>query len=285
MDLKELTDLLVTSSQRFNQTRFIPWWEGHHEDFTWQYKILPQETVQDAENIIAACSQEELLAPVGSMGLTLFHLLVWHNFYGAVEKMLRDGRVEGDHVNLPDHMGHGLTPFLLACSRGNLAMVRLLLEHGAKDSLSDKRNMNAYHFLAYPRFEGLAIEFDSLEKSAEQRGEIARLLTCEINQKNEDGLTPLELLLSKDNCSRYTWPLTEVFLDKGAKTDYVDQTGRTLLMLARINGHATAALQLMKRCPHLLDVADNNGVTPSGMPWITGIRLCIWRCWIMALRL
>lgn len=262
MDLKELTDLLVTSSQRFNQTRFIPWWEGHHEDFTWQYKILPQETVQDAENIIAACSQEELLAPVGSMGLTLFHLLVWHNFYGAVEKMLLDGRVEGDHVNLPDHMGHGLTPFLLACSRGNLAMVRLLLEHGAKDSLSDKRNMNAYHFLAYPRFEGLAIEFDSLEKSAEQRGEIARLLTCEINQKNEDGLTPLELLLSKDNCSRYTWPLTEVFLDKGAKTDYVDQTGRTLLMLARINGHATAALQLMKRCPHLLDVADNNGVTP-----------------------
>lgn len=262
MDLKELTDLLVTSSQRFNQTKFIPWWDGNHEDFTYQYEILPQETVQDAENIIAACGQEELLSPVGDMGLTLFHLLVWHHFYEAVEKMLCDGRVDGGNVNLPDYKGHGLTPFLLACSRGNLAMVRLLLEHGATDSLSDKRGMNAFHFLAYPRFEGLAIEFDSMEQSANQRGEIARLLTCDINQKNENGLTPLELLLSTSYCSRYTWPLTEVFLDKGAKTDYVDQTGNTLLMLARINGHNTAALQLMKHCPELLDVAGKDNMTP-----------------------
>lgn len=262
MDLKELTDLLVSSSQQFNQTRFIPWWEGNHEDFIYNYEILPQETVKDAEKILAGCSREELLSPVGSMGLTLFHLLVWHNFHGAVEKMLRDGRVEGENVNLPDHRGHGLTPFLLACSRGNLAMARLLLEHGAKDDLSDKRGMNAFHFLAYPRFEGLAVEFDSLEQSAQQRGEIARLLTCDINQKNGDGLTPLELLLSTEYSSRYTWPLTEIFLEKGAKTDYVDQAGNTLLMLARINGHSTASLQLMKHCPELLDIADNNGVTP-----------------------
>lgn len=262
MDLKALTDLLVASSEQFNQTKFISWWEGDHENFTYKYDILPEETVQSAEDIIAACGKDELLSPVGSLGLTLFHLLVWHNFYTSVEKMLDDGRVEGENVNLPDHKGHGLTPFLLACSRGNLAMVRLLLEHGAKDSLSDERGMNAYHFLAYPRFEGLAIEFNVLEQSVEQRGEIARLLTCDINQKNIDGLTPLELLLSHNYCSGYTWPLTEVFLEKGAKTDYVDEEGNTLLMMARKNGHSTAALTLMKQCPELLDVADKNGVTP-----------------------
>ncbi len=262
MDLKELTELLVTSSEQFNQTKFIPWWEGDHENFTYKYNILPEETVQDAQDIIAVCGKDALLSPVGSLGLTLFHLLVWHNFYASVEKMLDDGRVEGENVNLPDHKGHGLTPFLLACSRGNLAMVRLLLEHGARDSLSDERGMNAYHFLAYPRFEGLAIEFNALEQSVEQRGEIARLLTCDINQKNVDGLTPLELLLSHDYCSSYTWPLTKVFLEEGAKTDYVDEEGNTLLMMARKNGHSTAALTLMKQCPELLDVADKNGVTP-----------------------
>lgn len=169
MNLKELTDLLVTSSEKFNQTKFIPWWEADHESFTYKYDILPPETVQEAENIIAECGKDQLFLPVGSMGLTLFHLLVWHNFHDAVEKMLCDGRVEGGNINLPDHKGHGLTPFLLACSRGNLSMVRLLLKHGADDSLSDERGMNACHFLAYPRVEGLAIEFNSLEQSAEQR--------------------------------------------------------------------------------------------------------------------
>lgn len=262
MNLKELTDLLVTSSEQFNQTKFIPWWEGDHENFSYKYEILPAKTVEEAEGILDACKRDELLSPVGSLGLTLFHLLVWHNFYAAVEKMLCDGRIDGENVDLPDHKGHGLTSLLLACSRGNLAMVKLLLKHGAKDSLSDERGMNAYHFLAYPRFEGLAIEFNSLGQSVEQRGEIARLLTCDINQKNVDGLTPLEQLLSHNYCNGYTWPLTEVFLEKGAKTDYVDENGNTLLMMARKNGHSTAALKLMKQCPALLDVADNNGVTP-----------------------
>ena len=286
MNLQELTELLVTSSEHFNQTKFIPWWEGNHEDFTYKYSILPAKTVEEAESLIAECGTEELLAPVGSIGLTLFHLLVWHNFYDAVKKMLCDGRVEGGNVDLPDHNGHGLTPFLLACSRGNLAMVRLLLEHGAKDSVSDERDMNAYHFLVYPRFREpaidclrqsvepgivvnsleqnaeLAVNFSCLEQSVEQRGEIARLLTCDINQKNKAGLTPLEHLLSLSHCCGYTWPLAEVFLEKGAKTDYEDGNGNTLLMMARRNGHETASLKLMKQCPELLDVSDNNGVTP-----------------------
>ena len=32
MNIKELTDLLVTSSQRYSQAKFIPWWEGNHEE-------------------------------------------------------------------------------------------------------------------------------------------------------------------------------------------------------------------------------------------------------------
>ncbi len=264
MDRKELTDLLVTSSECCNQSRFIPWWEVDHENCIYRYNMLEDKIIQEAESCLAECGKEELLAPVGKVGLTLFHLLVWHNFYGVVEKVLCDGRVEGEDVDVTDHKGYGLTPFLLACERGNLAMVRLLLDHGAKDFLCDERGMNAYHFLAYPRFpdETLIIDFTCLENSVEQRGEIARLLTCDINKKNQAGLTPLEHLLSTDYSSSYTWPLTEVFLEKGALTNYVDEDGNTLLMMARRNGHKTAALQLMERCPEMVNMANKRGVTP-----------------------
>lgn len=263
MDKKELTDLLVLSSENFNQTKFIPWWVEDYHKFTYRYRILNEETVRAAEGCAAECRKEDLLSPAGSLGLTLFHLLVLHNFYDAVEKMLCDGRIKGEEINRPDHKGYGLTPFLLACSRGNLAMVRLLLEHGADDAACDKRGMNAYHFLANPKFEGrLACDFASLERSVEQRAETARLLTCDINQKNGDGLTPLEQLLSTENNAAYTWTLPEVFLEKGAKTDYVNREGSTLLMMALENGHRTAAFQLMRRCPELIHVGNKDGVTP-----------------------
>lgn len=264
MDVKELTDLLVESSEKFNQTKFIPWWEGDHENATYYYDMFEKEIIKEAEECLAECGKEELLSHVGRAGLSLFHLLVWHNFYGPVEKMLTDGRVEGREVDLTDDKGHGLTPFLLACGRGNLAMVRLLLEHGASDALCDERGMNAYHFLAYPRFENdlLAVNFSCLDKSVEQRGEIARLLTCDVNKRNNAGLAPLEQLLSTDYSSSYTWPLAEVFLEKGAVTDYVDQDGNTLLMMARKKGHVTAALKLIERCPEMVNKADSRGMTP-----------------------
>lgn len=260
MDIKELTDQLVASSENYNQRIFIPWWEANHEEFIYHYNIMEEETVQAAQACLAECGKEDLLSPVGKMGLTLFHLLVWHNFYGPVEEMLRDGRVP--EADVPDGKGHGLTPFLLACSQGNLAMVRLLLAHGAKDSLWDDRGMNAYHFLAYPRFEELGIDIDALSASVDQRAEIARLLTCDINKKNNKGFTPLEHLLSTEYSSGYTWPLTEIFLEKGASTDYVDEDGNTLLMMARRHGHYSAALQLMRHCPELVNVPNNQGVTP-----------------------
>lgn len=264
MDIRELTELLAESSECYNQAKWIPWWDATGEggdDFD-EYTVFSKQTVEDANACVAACAKAELLAPAGQLGLTLFHLLVWHNFYDAVEQAFLDGKADADAANLADCKGQGLTPFLLSCAQGNLAMARLLLAHGADGSLCDKRGMNAYHFLAYPGFESLAMDSSCLGKGAEQRGEIARLLTCDINRRNADGLTPLELLLSHEYSSGYTWPLAEIFLEKGAKTDYVDGDGNTLLMLARRNGHITAALQLMKRCPELLDVANKNGVTP-----------------------
>ena len=40
MDIKELTDLLVVSSQRINQSKFIPWWEDNFEECIYYYNAL-----------------------------------------------------------------------------------------------------------------------------------------------------------------------------------------------------------------------------------------------------
>lgn len=87
-------------------------------------------------------------------------------------------------------------------------------------------------------------------------------MKCDINQKNSFGYTALEQLLSTSYSSSYTWPLTAVFLEKDACTEYMDEEGNTLLMMARMNGHHTAALQLMEKCPELVNTANKKGVTP-----------------------
>ena len=152
MSLQELTELLTESSEHYNLAKTVPWWESDQEDddtYYYEDKVFSQDTIEEVNACVAGCQRNELLSPAGQAGLTLFHLLVWHNFYDAVEQMLLDGRVDSAVVNQGDAKGQGLTPFLLACSRGNLSMVRLLLEHGADDSLCDERGMNAYHFLSY----------------------------------------------------------------------------------------------------------------------------------------
>lgn len=263
MDVKELSKLLTESATRVNQSKYIPWWEDDFENCIYRYDIFSKDMVEETQNCLAQCPRETVIAPTGiygGYGLTLLHLLVWHNFYDAIKAMFDDGRLSGEDVNVTDDKGYGLTPLLLACCRGNLAMTELLLEHGADVSASDKRGMNAFHFLAYPRFEGLANS--RTEKTALQREAIARLLTCDINQKDQEGFTPLVRLLTSSYCSDYSWPLTEVFLDKGAETDYVDENGDSLLMLAMKNGHMTAALQLMQRHKELVQMANKEGVTP-----------------------
>lgn len=264
MNISELTDMLVTSSQQYSQAKFIPWWEGNHEEAIYRYDVFSGETLQDARDCAAGCKKEEVLSPVGNMGVTLFHLLVWHNFYDVVEDLLRAGMVGGEEIDRTDDKGHGLTAFLLACACGNAAMARLLLEYGADGAACDARGMNGFHFLVNPRIQGLEMASACLEHSPEQRGEIARLLTCDVNHKDEEGMTPLVRMLSREYCSNYTWPLAEVFLEKGAETDYVDPEGNTLLTMALKHGHKTAALLLMERCPQMLDAPDGRGVTPLG---------------------
>ena len=104
MDIKELTDLLTKSATRLNESQFIPWWEDDFENCIYRYCIFPESLVAQAQECLSRCRAETLLTP-GSYGLTLFHLLVWHNFYDAVKSMLEDHRISDRDVDQPDHNG------------------------------------------------------------------------------------------------------------------------------------------------------------------------------------
>lgn len=88
MDAKELSKLLTESATRTNSSKYIPWWEDDFENCIYRYDIFKEDVVKEAESCLEQCSKETLLAPTGiygGYGLTLFHLLVWHNFYDAVK--------------------------------------------------------------------------------------------------------------------------------------------------------------------------------------------------------
>lgn len=259
MDVKELTTTLgnyITS----NRYKFVPWWEGDHENSMYRYSIFNQEEIEAIEACVAACGKDALAATAGSSGMPLFHLLVWHNLYGAVEHILNDEALSID-VDMCDLKNKGLTPLLIACSRGNFAMAKLLIEHGADMTHCDALGRNAYHYLASPRIEGLQNGHEGKRYALGQREQIARLLSDGINTKDTSGQTPFSLMLQQDDAN-LSFALTDVFLEKGSDTDIVDEDGNTLLLMALHKRHFTAALALAKQCSGMVNTANAKGETP-----------------------
>ncbi len=256
MEVKELKSMLVQSGES-QRSKYIPWWEGNIDDFTYKYEVFSSEEISAVEAWAESCSGTELSETVGSGGFTLFHFLVWLNFYHVVEKVLEEGKVA---VNMTDGKGKGITAVMLACCRGNLAMVQLLLKHGADSSLCDANGNNGYHYLASARVEGLMNWHKCLVNSIWQREPIARMLEGDINAKNHEDMTPFLILLNREN-SNCSCVLTDVYLEKGAKTDYIDDEGNTLLLMAIYNNHMTAALRLMK-CGDMVNTPNKQNLTP-----------------------
>lgn len=258
MDVKELTTLLVNASES-NRNKYIPWWDDDFENCMYRYDLLKKDEIANVEACVRNCGAEALLAPVGRYGFTIFHLLVWLNFHNVIEEMVSNGTITEEALNSTGN--NGITPLMLACCRGNLPMVSLLLSHGANEALCDAKGRNAYHYLARPVIDGLAKDYNCGRKSLSQREPIARLLTGDINRKDSENKTPFELMLYEGN-SNYSWALTDVFLEKGAVTDYVDEEGNTLLLTAIKNRHMTAALRLLEKDESMVNMANKEGQTP-----------------------
>lgn len=265
MNVEELTNLLVSSCES-NRCKYIPWWEDNKENSNSMYRfnVFTDEQIQDIEECISGCSADIISKPAGSMGLSLFHMLVWHNFYNSVK-----GILEGEGVNLQidinitDFKGRGITPLMLACCYGNFAMAELLVRNGADGAICDNDGKNAYHYLACHYIPGIKYAYECQGKSLGQREAIARLLPDCINKKDVNGMTPFVFMLNGSN-TNISWALSDVFIEKGSDTDYIDENGNTLLMTAIYNHHITAAFRLIE-CGIDVNKGNNEGKTPLNL--------------------
>ncbi|MDE7326358.1 MAG: ankyrin repeat domain-containing protein [Lachnospiraceae bacterium] len=258
MDINELKKMLGDSLTS-HQTKYIPWWTCEFNETLYRSHLITQQEVQQAEDCLANCDKATLTDTSCNGGLSLFHLLVWCNFYHAVEKILNDGALNID-VNITDGKGRGLTPLMLACCRANYNMAKLLIDHGADTGAVNTAGQNMWHILAYPHLEDFKNGFECQNYSMDQRGPIAELFSDGVNATNPEGLTPLTSLLQGEN-TNLSWALTEVFLKKGAQTDYVDEKGNTLLLMAIHKRHMTAAL-LLAKCDNMINTPNADGETP-----------------------
>ncbi len=220
------------------------------------------------------CPIEEL-SLISNDGLTVLHYFVMQNLYDAVEILLKRGadpNVVGKEGRGSFETAHiGTTPLHLACNHGNTEMVKLLLSYGADSTLLDAKGQNVYHYMAgiegiYRRTRSEVEYFCSEKMFGMAKKEIVKLVRADINQVNENGETPLQLLLrlyyNSERCMvRF---LTEDFISLGADTAVTDEDGNTLLMMAVKNHHMRAAY-LLAQNRSLLNLQNNEGETALHM--------------------
>lgn len=253
MNINELSDLLVKSAEGRNG-KCAAWWDEDPEG-TYRYILFRKEEVAEIEDCVGSAQPSVLSAHCGTNGFTLFHLLVWHNLYGAVEDVLKRKAVDPD---ITDGKGRGITALMLACCVANFKMAKLLLENGASETVTDADGRGCFHYLTGV-CTGLTQSYRCKEKTYKQRGLIAEILTQGVNVMDNENKTPLlKMLTSQD--SNISYSLIDAFIKKGADCNFIDGEGNTLLHIAIKNRHFTSALRLING--ETVNAVNNAGETP-----------------------
>ncbi|MCI8670313.1 MAG: hypothetical protein HFI34_12490 [Lachnospiraceae bacterium] len=246
-----------------NLTHYNLWWEKEQMFSDPQCRVASEE-LNEAVLANSGNITKESAELTDKMGLTVLHHLVWHNYPEAVEVLLKNG------VNPDVRGGMGaagqaaetyldITPLHLACYMGNYKMAKLLTDYGADTTLCDKQGRNAYHYLACMFYENIKNNWTGQRESIKQRQEIFSLLQCDINARDNEGLSPLLQLLRNRN-SLLSMNLMQKFIDQGADLNVVDSNGNTALMTAALYNQITAAVRLIKnKCE--LNLQNNEGDT------------------------
>ncbi len=270
MNVQEMAELL-RSANVGSREKIIPWWEKDADNPMYRYNRFKEEEKKGVAECVAACPVEALTEKVDGTGVTLFHLLMMSGFYQEAVVALD----RGVDVDVPGTgCCGGLTPLMAVCSRGNEKMVRLLLDRGADSSRCDDEGRNAFHYLAGAGIYNISFVIEGRSKTMPQRENIARLLTGDINARDAQGRTPLEMMLQSTN-TRFSCALAEVYIEKGADILSVDEEGNSLLITAVKNRHQTAALALMKE-DSLINKPGSQGKTPLHVAVQTyGRGLCV----------
>lgn len=156
------------------------------------------------------------------------------------------------------------TSLHVAIHKGNVGMVKLLLENGADMYNTVDDNNNPLHLIAKPVYTTL---------TDETKIEIAHLLLQEysmglqkkekgktpINGKNVYGQTPLHLAVSEEH-----YDLAKLFIENSALVNIQDKQGNTPLHLAMARGNTEIA-KLLQDNGADITIQNSNGKTPADL--------------------
>lgn len=253
-----------------NMNGYWKWWQDQYSNNSVKItKELDKKILEYTHSISlnAACT-------TGYYGMTVLHQLVTNNYYDAVELLLQKGispnvrgcEGKGDYTDCYK----GITPFHIACYSGNYKMAKLLLEYGADTTLQDEYGRNCYHLLAARSCSIRSHRPSHNLDIANQILQIAKLLKCDMNQKDDEGNTPLIYLLRNREMMDSLF-LIHHFIDCGADVTVTDSEGNTALMLAAKNSHITASVVLMQY-PELINLQNHVGDTALHKAFFNDIR-------------
>ena len=187
------------------------------------------------------------LAARDNIGNTTLHLVVSEGHLKGARMLLERG------ADVNSQNDEGLTPIQQASyglRRGYLRypcldIMRLLLDHGANFTASDKSGNTALHFVV-----------------SEGHLEAARMLLergADVNSKNNEGLTPLQR--ASQGLRRRYLDIMRLLLDHGADLAARDNSGNTVLHFSASEGHLEAARMLLERGANV-DSQNDKGLTP-----------------------
>jgi ankyrin repeat protein len=149
---------------------------------------------------------------------------------------LKTPALQRAHTPGDRNLGEGATPLMRAARNGDAAGMRVLLEHGADPSLTQKNHITAL-MLAAGLGRGLGTFADEYASEKEQYVAVKVLLArhVDVNAANDAGQTALHFAaLSMDS-------VVELLVMNGANLEAKDRQGRTPLDMASGKGGAGRA--------------------------------------------
>jgi ankyrin repeat protein len=153
----------------------------------------------------------------------------------------------------------GLTPLHYAAGNGQLAVLKLLLERGAKPNVATESDVTPLHLAVLKGYEQVAKAL--LDAGASVNVEVARNASPDLPDLQYSltaGVRPLELALASGNAA-----LASLLLDHGADVNAraSSSTGYTMLETAASRGE-TPLIDLLLRHGADINATGPNGMTP-----------------------
>ena len=138
--------------------------------------------------------------------------------------------LERVHNNPDGGLGTGATPLMRAARKGDLASMRVLLEHGAGVNVRTARGATPLAYLAGFGGQIRFSEYDTHRATDAEFVEGVKLVLArgaEIDAADETGQTALHVAVASRGL-----PVVAYLLERGARTDLTDAQGRTALDIA-----------------------------------------------------